>query len=372
MISTSNSNLPLEKAEDCLRRHATVPQCESEDEFQQQSWVLLPSGKSNKEWVNEMLRKTTFHVRRFGMTSRVAVLFLFLTLIPMIWTSWLIETGHLIPGKNLYFALPILGFILLVPLARLAAFHLINKDLLIINQFCREIKNGNYQVSFDLDNEGEDEDQFLVLLRNLSWMSHNLGKKQHEHQHRYYCVKEQYNAMEAQANTDALTRLFNRRHFDHMLPVVADKAAANNTLTSLIFIDCDKFKQVNDSLGHHMGDQVLIHLAESIRGALRTSSDLSFRLGGDEFAVILQDTGQEQAEKIAQRIRQMYKECTIGETTLSLGVATDRFTTDGCGAQITKLIQTADKQTYHAKKRGGDQVCCITCECQACQENEKR
>lgn len=287
------------------------------------------------------------------MTSRIAVLLAAFTIIPMLGTSWLIETGRLVPGKNLYFALPILGIILLIPLARLVAFHLVNKDLLIINQFCREIKDGNYQVSFDLGNEDEDEDQFIVLLRNLSWMSHNLGKKNHEHQHRYHCVKEQYNEMEAQARTDALTRLHNRRHFDQMLPVIAGKAAASNTLTSLIFIDCDKFKQVNDTLGHQMGDQVLVHLAECIRGALRIHSDLSFRLGGDEFAAVLQDTDQEQAEKIAQRIRLLYQECRIGETTLSLGVATDRFTMDGCGAQIMNLIRTADKQAYIAKKNGG-------------------
>lgn len=129
-------------------------------------------------------RKTTFHIRQFGMTSRIALLLTIVTIIPMIGTSWLIETDHLVPGKNLYFAIPILGIILIVPLARLAAFHLINKDLLIVNQFCREIKNGNYQVSFELGNEKEDEDPFLVLLRNLSWMSHTLKKKQHENQYR--------------------------------------------------------------------------------------------------------------------------------------------------------------------------------------------
>jgi len=311
---------------------------------------------------NNTTRKTTFHVRRFGMTSRIALLLTIVTTVPMLGTSWLIETGRLVPGKNLYFAIPILGIILLVPLARLAAFHLINKDLLIINQFCREIKNGNYQVSLELGNEKEDEDQFLVLLRNLSWMSHNLGKKHHENQHRYHCVKEQYNAMETQARTDALTQLYNRRHFDQTTPFIADQAAANNTWTSLIFIDCDKFKQVNDSLGHHMGDQALTHLADSIRKAIRTQCDLPFRLGGDEFAVLLQDTDLHQAEKIAQRIRMLYRQCRIGQTTLSIGVATDRFIADNCGDQMRNLIQTADQQAYLAKKNGGDQVCCLTCE----------
>jgi diguanylate cyclase (GGDEF)-like protein len=279
----------------------------------------------------------------------------------MFLTAWIIESGWLAPGKNIYFAIPLLLLMFLLPLARTIADLLINRDLHTINQFCKEIKEGNYQVHFNLDNEKEDEDQFIILLRNLTWMSHSLAKRHKASLNLYNRTKQQYHEMKAQAHTDALTNLYNRRYFDYLLQQEAAQAAADKTPISLIFIDCDKFKQINDTLGHHRGDQVLIRLAECIRRSIRLNRDTPFRFGGDEFAILMPETNNQQALNIAHRIHQLYHALRIEETTLSIGVATSNFDLNICRAQAEKLIQDADRKTYIVKKRGGNGICEIFC-----------
>lgn len=94
-----------------------------------------------------------------------------------------------------------------------------------------------------------------------------------------------------QANFDALTQLPNRSMFHHKLMLEIEQAKRNNSIFALLFIDLDLFKEINDTLGHHVGDLLLVEAAQRILACVR-KSDMVARLGGDEFTVILTDQRQ--------------------------------------------------------------------------------
>ena len=299
-----------------------------------------------------------FRVSRLGLTGRFSLLLLLIVIIPMSLTAWAIEAGHLMPGQSLYAAVPLFVLILIVPFARLLSNWIINKDLQTINRFCLEIKKGNYEVHFALGHEKEEEEPFIVLLRNLTWMSHSLGTRQEKTRFRLQRVRDEHRLMREKALLDGLTGLYNRRYFDDVLPRILDSAAAAKTEISLIFMDCDRFKQLNDAMGHQVGDLTLKRLADSIREGIRSGRDIPFRFGGDEFAVLLQGVGLERAAYIANRIRLLFFDSRVGEVTLSLGVATVLPGGDMSDGRLMKnLIRAADQQTYLAKQRGGNNVC---------------
>lgn len=308
--------------------------------------------KVNSE-INEKVNQN-FKIWQVGITFRVMILLFVLVIIPMSLTSWLFETGILVPGKNAYFFVPILFLVLLQPMSRLIAHFFINKDLMIINKYCREIKDGNYQIHFSFKQENDNEDQFILLLRNLTWMSLRLNCEYKEAQVRYQDVKEKYDDMEVKARTDALTGLYNRRHFDDILSQKVHYSILNEYSVSLIFIDFDKFKALNDTLGHQVGDLALKTLANCLEQAIRLDRDMAFRFGGDEFAVILSEADEKMTKVVARRIARMYRESQVGETTLSIGIASSFFTQESHEEELLELIKNADSQAYEAKHLGGD------------------
>lgn len=303
--------------------------------------------------------RRVFKGLRLGITGRFVLFLVIVVLIPMVVTSWMIESGYLMPGKNLYIAIPLFFLFIIIPIARLLAHLVINRDLETINQFCTEIKRGNYTVYFDLGNEGEADDQFIVLLRNLTWMSHNLKTRQEKNRTRIKKVQEQYSSMEVKARTDELTCLYNRGYFETLLLSKAKEAAVGKEALSLIFIDCDKFKHINDTHGHHIGDLLLKRLAESMRSGIRTNCDIPFRFGGDEFAILLPGTDKELAVDVANRIHLLFRDNTVGRTTLSMGVASCRFDEETAETKVAELVRAADQQAYRVKEKGGDGTCSI-------------
>jgi hypothetical protein len=108
-----------------------------------------------------------FPVSRLSLTWRFSLLLLFIAVIPMVITTWWIETGSLMLGKNAYVAIPLFFLILIFSLARLLSNWVISRDIETINRFCLEIRKGNYNIHFVLDHEKEEE-PFVVLLRNLT------------------------------------------------------------------------------------------------------------------------------------------------------------------------------------------------------------
>ncbi len=163
---------------------------------------------------------------------------------------------------------------------------------------------------------------------------------------------------EEQSRRDALTSLFNRRHFQDMLAVELKRTQRSPSPTSLILIDIDRFKRINDTYGHTTGDQVLRQVAGCVGHGLRRP-DTACRYGGEEFTILLPSSDMHSARKVAERLRTNIETITTTESgeplsiTVSLGVATipagERWDPD-------TLINRADQALYAAKKDGRNRV----------------
>jgi diguanylate cyclase (GGDEF)-like protein len=159
---------------------------------------------------------------------------------------------------------------------------------------------------------------------------------------------------EALSVTDDLTRLYNSRYMNQVLRRETKRASRSGRPMSLLFIDMDGFKQVNDVHGHLCGSRALVEAAGLIRSCAR-ETDVVARFGGDEFSLILPDTGRDGAVSVATRIRERISEHAFLETdglkvrlTASVGVAT---LPDVAGS-AEELIRAADKAMYRVKGAG--------------------
>ena len=153
--------------------------------------------------------------------------------------------------------------------------------------------------------------------------------------------------------TDALTEVYNRRHFFETGENLVALSKREHKKVSLLMLDIDHFKVINDTYGHQAGDTILVALANKIEKMTR-ASDLFARIGGEEFAVLLYDASKEDAKRVAQNIRQkisdhefFYDGKLIG-VTVSIGVAS---ISDGEGSLET-LYHVADERLYEAKACG--------------------
>lgn len=168
--------------------------------------------------------------------------------------------------------------------------------------------------------------------------------------------REQGETLQKLAETDPLTWLFNRRHFDRRLEAEANRAMRAEHMLALLMIDVDRFKSINDRYGHRAGDQLLRAVASAITQAVRPY-DVPTRYGGDEFAVILPESDTEAASRVAQRILERLASVPLPEPlakggeaiTLSIGVATFPRPAGDASA----LVEAADTAMYRAKQAGG-------------------
>ena len=144
---------------------------------------------------------------------------------------------------------------------------------------------------------------------------------------------------------DPLTDLFNRNYFYEMLEYEIKRAKRYKTALSLIIIDVDDFKTVNDTWGHLEGDRVLIELSRIYKSYAR-AVDIISRWGGEEFAIILPETDTDGAYKLSERIRKAIENLNLGyKVTVCAGVSTIKDEMD-----INKFIAAADKALYKAKE----------------------
>jgi two-component system cell cycle response regulator len=159
------------------------------------------------------------------------------------------------------------------------------------------------------------------------------------------------------AATDALTGLHNRRYMEVHLKTLMDAARAGGRPLSVVVIDVDRFKSVNDTHGHDAGDHVLREVARRIQRNTR-GIDLACRLGGEEFVIVMPDTGMERARQVGERVRA----CIAGEdfeierglrvaVTASVGVATL-----GEADTFPEMFKRADRALYAAKRGGRNRV----------------
>jgi len=157
-----------------------------------------------------------------------------------------------------------------------------------------------------------------------------------------------------QALTDPLTELANRRAFDQRLAEETERALRHNRDLSLILVDVDRFKAINDRFGHATGDRVLINLARGIEAVMR-QGDLLARVGGDEMAMILGDCPPDQAAEVAERtLAAIQHSSPLAQrhgVTLSIGVAGL-----ATGGSADDLLRHADQALYRAKGDGRNRV----------------
>ncbi|GLX78447.1 deoxynucleoside kinase [Thalassotalea insulae] len=171
---------------------------------------------------------------------------------------------------------------------------------------------------------------------------------------------EEANRELAQKNTlDELTGLYNRRFYDQKMLAEFRRSRRNLTPLSLVIIDIDYFKKINDNYGHSAGDNCLVTLAKTIQQLMRRSTDIACRYGGEEFCLILPETDNAGAVALANELREkvIAQIFDIGVTELSLtiscGVSTYQHQAD---VQPVDIFNAADKALYQAKENGRNQV----------------
>lgn len=157
------------------------------------------------------------------------------------------------------------------------------------------------------------------------------------------------------ADRDPLTGFFNHRYLHERLSEEIVRSVRYRKQFSVLMLDLDDFKLVNDTFGHIYGDRVLAHVAERIRSTLR-ASDVGGRYGGDEFAVILPETGRDEAVRVAERILEALRAApfgTEGRRPFPVGASIGISTHPVDGRTATDLISVADIGLYDAKGAGG-------------------
>lgn len=162
--------------------------------------------------------------------------------------------------------------------------------------------------------------------------------------------------LEELSRTDSLTGLSNRRHFMERLGVEQHRRDRYDLSFSVVFCDADHFKQVNDTYGHHAGDDVLREIGRLLGAGLRIPGDVAARLGGEEFALLLTDCREEEALGVCERLRRQLEAeefCSDGQrfrVTMSLGVVECR------AGSAEAALKAADLNLYAAKKAGRNRV----------------
>ncbi len=161
--------------------------------------------------------------------------------------------------------------------------------------------------------------------------------------------------------TDALTGLYNFRHFKYVLQAEMDRSKRSGIPTSMVMIDLDHFKQINDSYGHEVGNIVLKAVADILVSEVRTT-DVVCRYGGEEFAIIFAETHLNLAVKVADRIREMIAFTPIahdgGEINVTASMGASVYMKSSI-LSTDDFVDSVDKYLYEAKASGRNCICHI-------------
>jgi diguanylate cyclase (GGDEF)-like protein len=217
---------------------------------------------------------------------------------------------------------------------------------IIVSPLIRNKNSNGWLVIFD------DETERRLATRGLEKANQTLLQKLDEIEKLQIQLKEQ-------AIRDPLTGLFNRRFFDEYFRNELVRSNRANTPLSLMMVDIDHFKSVNDRFGHEVGDRVLQLLGDILKTMFR-KSDVSCRFGGEEFLVLLpgleMDQALNRAEALREKIEQSSREADFlyAQVTISIGISNYPLH----GDNIRDLFRSADKALYQAKDEGRNRVCC--------------
>lgn len=189
----------------------------------------------------------------------------------------------------------------------------------------------------------------IMLLR---WLPNAIGERR--------SAEERTVQLSRLAAVDGMTGLFNRSHFLIMAETEFERSQRYQHPLSMLLLDIDRFKSVNDTHGHDIGDRVIVEIATILRCMAR-EADMTARLGGEEFVVMLPETGVTEAAVLAERVRAAISITPIpvpgGEIrlTVSIGVSGSRHL-----STLGEMLKQADMALYQAKHSGRDQVCLAT------------
>ncbi|MCP4878477.1 MAG: GGDEF domain-containing protein [Gammaproteobacteria bacterium] len=172
-------------------------------------------------------------------------------------------------------------------------------------------------------------------------------------------LRSQIDELSELVSTDALTGLFNFRHFKTILQAEMDRSKRSGIPTSLVLVDVDHFKVVNDTYGHETGNLALKHLATILKGEVRTT-DIVFRYGGEEFAMIFPETHLNLAVKVADRIREQIANSPLpiddGEIKLTASMGASVYMKTSV-LDFIDFVDSVDKYLYEAKQSGRNCIC---------------
>jgi diguanylate cyclase len=235
----------------------------------------------------------------------------------------------------------------------------------IIAELQKSLKEGYEQASIkeqritELQKKEAKEDfitslllELLVLVRDLRRQNESFLKKVEAQQKVISELRSKLETVEAEANLDPLTDLFNRRSLERALEEFFTLCKQSKMSFSLVLIDFDDFKYVNDNYGHHVGDLVLARVAKILRTNMR-AKDIVGRWGGDEFMAILPNTDLENAKKVVERIKSQIGKMEIlaegkrFKVSISAGVVQfgENF------QSLLDMIKEADRLMYEDKKK---------------------
>ncbi len=163
--------------------------------------------------------------------------------------------------------------------------------------------------------------------------------------------------IERMATLDSLTEVFNRRTFVKLAEVELARAERAGTKVSVVFLDMDRFKSINDTHGHAVGDRILLEFVGCTRGVLRRQ-DVFGRFGGEEFCLLLPETGLEEARMAAERVRLAIEKAVIRFDGLSLSctVCAGVSGSEVHGPDFDRMLRGADEALYVAKRNGRNRV----------------
>lgn len=218
------------------------------------------------------------------------------------------------------------------------------------------ISNGHYAYKWIFETV-EDEGVLLILKKDQQLAEHELEIINDSLLVLAESLRRglEYDELFVRACHDPLTGLANRRVFEERIGNIMEAARRHNRSVTMISMDLDHFKSINDNLGHHMGDTALKAVADVLRATVRVT-DLLVRMGGDEFLLILEDTNQKSARILAERLCVAVHNLDIradAHTRLGISIGLSEL---HAGESLNQWMERTDDTLYHAKTQGKGQV----------------
>jgi diguanylate cyclase (GGDEF)-like protein len=243
--------------------------------------------------------------------------------------------------------------ILFIPLSFLICHIAYLRQVREMNLYCENLRYSKKSKPLKLPPEEPDEDEILRLKRNLEHFGRIAKKREESLLYSLKQIKDQCEKFQQLTDIDPLTKIFNRRYFEKIKHEINFEQLLLTQKVTLMLMDCDKFKSINDKYGHAEGDQVLVCLGRIIKDSVRKDADHPFRVGGDEFGVVLIGLDIDSALKAAERIRLGFLKNNQKGASLSIGLAEGK---NEQGFNWEHLFQQADQALYQAKSKGGNRI----------------